>query len=323
MLLGKKRGFYSIKLIRKFDSDDKAKDLAERARITPAYLSKIEAGKSDPSVTVAWYLATLKGLRVDDVLNLDSGVERLIKERRPLFRVPDSIKKPGVREQFAKWNEPSELKDNYYLSGNHLNRCSMLIKTTHKMAQEEILTPEYQNGGLTEFVISEPDVNGLVPELTDSQGKPIERLQLGEAFEAVIKLLDLNTNAIALKVGVSRSLVTAIETDKNEVSVGHVDQVTEVLGLTVDELIFIANPSHTKWTFFIQAGSEFQNQEMKALVTKPATLRAFRQADIPGRAEMMLDYKKWLKVEAETAEANSKLDKRFMVVSPVFQTLYL
>ena len=319
----KKRSFSYIGKTRKWFRLS-LKDLASQAKITPEYLSMLEKKRSEPGISIALKLALALGLRIDDILNLYSGLERLLSEERPLFRLPHTIRNEQIIALVAGLNKPAALENEHYASafGAEDNRSSLFLDLSQRIAQLEQTTPEYLVHQRAEFIPLEQRT--LKVELP-------ERLELGEAYSAMLEQQKLTAYAVSQKTGLSSYFITDLSMNRAEVSVVNLDLATKVIGISVDELIFVAYPqlSRIKWPFFVQAlggAKPYQNEETTRLLTSPATLRAFEQAPVYERARMMLAYKTWWLAEAQARQADeiSATNKEVRVLTPaIFRLLEL
>lgn len=306
---GKARNWYRISF----------KELAGRAEVTPEYVSLLEKRRSEPGVSIALRIALALGLSIDDILNLHSGLERLLAEHRPLFRLPYSlISSSSLVELVARLNQPTNLQDEHYASfpGTDDNRSSLMLELAKRIAAIEKTSPDYQSYGRAEFVPRE--VEGAL-------NLPLaERLELGEAYSALLEQRKLSTYAFAKQTSLSRRFLADLMQSRVEVSVVNLDLACWIVGVTVDELIYTAYPqlSRIKWPFFVQARPEpYQNEEMVRLLTSPAVLQSFEANPVYERARMMLAYKSWWLSEARASElAAQEAGQSYKVLTPaIFQ----
>jgi transcriptional regulator with XRE-family HTH domain len=297
----KKRSFSLIGQIRKSLKLD-LKQLAQQAAITPQSLSTLEKKRAEPDGSTALRLALALGLRIDDILNLYSGLPRLLTEQRPLFRLPHTIQAPEIVKLLAELNQPAVLKTEYYsiILGAQDNRISTLLDLTQRLAQIEKTTAEYQTYQRAEFVpLAQPLPPGL--ELP-------AKLELGQAYQTLLELQKLTTAEVCIKTSFSKYFLAELLHNRAEVSVVEWDLASWTVGLTVDELLFVAYPrlARFKWPFFIQAlpGLQpYQEQQMLNILISLTTLEAFEQSRLEERARLMLAYKSWWQSEAQARKA--------------------
>ena len=267
-----------------------AKDVSVITGVPQSTISKVERGTLEPSALSALHLSSVVGLRVDDVLNLSGGGDTLVREHRPFIRIPHTLSQnTALVKKADELNQPALLEE-YYWPGNLQSRLDLLLELRPLIAHQEEETKEYQHSPHRAECVLASDTQGEIPD----------RLRVGEAFHLLIEQQGLTRKKVAEQADMSRSFINELENDHSEPLVGSLDLAARAVGVTIDELIWCAYPSRTRWIFFVQAYPwVYQSGEMVSLLMAPETLQVFTKASVDTRVRMMLAYKEWLRKEWE------------------------
>ena len=284
----KKRGFVTAVHIRKGLSLS-AKTVADAMNITPATLSRVEQLKTDASITVAYRNATALGLRLDDMMNMDNINVPLI-EHRPFVRLPYIIKDEQLIAQIAQINSEEMLKEYYASSAFPSERAKLMLSCTQVIGEYEVEAVGYEEAW-AEYA---PVI--ALPKQLKEVGVPEEKEEwrLGDAYAAVRSVRQVASRTIAMRAGVSPSLIVKMESNVSDLSARNFDAIARALGLTADELIFVAHPPKHRWPLFLPQGT-YSNQQMVASTFE--ICRNFNQITLEERAEAMVAFKDWLSAE--------------------------
>ncbi|HEX2913531.1 MAG TPA: helix-turn-helix transcriptional regulator [Chloroflexia bacterium] len=307
-----KRDLAALEYIRKAAGISVA-ELAAIANISEPAWYAIERGK-ETTLNKVYLAISMLGYRIDDVLKMHKkSLPVLLQGVEPFIRLPHTIVQADIVEKVRELNNLQLLEEEHYWAGGFRDRCEILVATSRKIAEKELLTPAYLKQHRAEYVIPGPAEQVRILEM--EAGSTREGLKLGAAYTALCKELGLSTSRLSEMTGLSRPFFIDLQNDLAEPMLGSLDIASRAVGLTVDELIYTAHPEEGqhKWIFFVPQNS-YCNRQMVELVTSEETLQYFaaRTTPVEERARMMLAYKAWLRAEAE-ASISSQAEQRVIM----------
>ena len=293
--------------------------MAARLGVSPAFYSKFERGSGIPSALVAFHAATLFGLRLVDLLNLDYTSKPLFEGGQyPLYRLAHNISSPKAVESFNELNKPFNIQNQHFALRESDIRALLMYEVYTALAdKEQTLAQETPTPtSIMEYVVPTPQPGKTHLELMlDENGKLIEGIKLGETFATLCQIKGKGVGQLSQKTGLSRAFFGDLENDRSEsVLTGSLDLTARAFDLTIDEYLYVALPQllGTKWPFFVHHYPQgYQNTETLTMLTSPTTIQAFKAKPLKERAKMMLSYHTWL-----TDEADARVNKAKVVYMP-------
>ncbi|HEX2912267.1 MAG TPA: hypothetical protein VH186_15775 [Chloroflexia bacterium] len=274
-----------------------------------------------PTAWEVFCLATACGLRVDDFLNLQpDGLKRLRDAHRfpALFRLSQSLNSvsPGNLEMIRNFNSPGYLEELYAEKTSSNIRINLLITLASKIEQWEAQSPEYLEGGRAEYVLPARTATGKIAALTDGSDNFLDfelvSRALGETVQEVCSFLDLPIKTLADRAGISTAAIRDLLKSSAGIHtrISTLDGIARGVGLTIDELYFIALPQLTasRWPFFVQNhpggywGQARNHPVVELLLDRARLERFFVGTTIKNRVWLMLAYRQWLTAEKQNRE---------------------
>lgn len=314
-----KRNLAALQYIRKAGGIP-VTDITRIARVSEPTWYAIEGG-GETSLGSVYRVITSLGYRIDDILKMHKkSLQVLLQGVEPFIRLPHTIGQEDIIDKVRELNSLKLLEEDHYWPGGFKSRCEILVATTRKIAQKELLTSAYIERHRAEFVVPQGAETGRIPEIDapSIQGG----FKLGAAYTAFCKELGLSNNRLSEMTNLSRPFFIDLQNDQAEPMLGSLDIAARAINLTIDELIYTAHPevARQKWIFFIPQ-AQYLNQKMVELLTSEQTLGYFASENTPiqERASMMLGYKSWLK--AETEARLSLVSEKKVVMPAAFRLL--
>ncbi len=284
-------------------------ELAARAGLSMEHIFRIEKGKSEPSINTTWRICQALDVSLQDLLNLTA----LPAGVGPFIRLPYSVKAPELIEQVANFNS-DEMQRRYFQTDRFEDRVRLFLTFREVIASYEVQTGEYLKYGRAEYVAASAGQPGF-QAIALSKGK----LQLGEAFEAVRKIRAISALQLGRETGVAQSVISKFENNLSDLAISAYDRLVRRLGLTPDELIYIASPPRQRWPLFLAYGA-YLNPYM--VETNVETCLDFsRLSDVSQRAELMVGYRDWLAAEQRARALTG--NQTAVETPPVFERLKL
>ena len=289
--------------------------MAARLGVSPAFYSKFEKGGGVPSALVAFHAASLFGLRLVDLLNLDYTSKPLFEQGQyPLYRLAHNIPSLKAVESFTDLNKPSNIENQHFALRESDIRALLMYEVYTALADkeqtlaQETLTPT----SIMEYVVPGPQPGkSHIDTMLDENGKLIEGIKLGETFAVLSQLKGMGVGQLSQITGLSRAFFGDLENDRSEsVLTGSLDLTARAFDLTIDEYMYVSLPQllGTKWPFFVHHYPQsYQNTETLTMLTSPDTIQAFKTRPIKERAKMMLSYHTWLRDEADARVNKTKV----------------
>jgi transcriptional regulator with XRE-family HTH domain len=146
-----------------------------------------------------------------------------------------------------------------------------------------------------------------------------DKLQLGEAFEAVRKIRAISALQLGKETGVAQSVISKFENNLSDLAISAYDKLVRRLGLTPDELIYIAYPPRQRWPLFLAYGAYLNHYMVETNVE--TCLDFSRLPGISQRAELMVGYRDWLAAEQSARVLTG--NQAAVETPPVFERLKL
>lgn len=262
---------------------------ADLAGLSAGHVIRIEAGMNTPSLTTSYRLTTVLGFRLADFLNIDGydyNHPDFVEEYGSLLRYSYYIHNPELAEQVAGINSGETVKKIKFGLETGKERRRLILMFERLIASAEQQTKECREANRWEY----PGERFVAEELAVLP----ERLATGEAVAAVRELLELSNKELSKKTGISLAVLSKIENNKTDPSLGSYDKLARVLGLTIDELIYIVYPPRYRWPLFLPQG-EYSNHTM--VECNFEACEKFEQLSITDRAQLMVEFTRWLKQE--------------------------